>query len=151
MKQFKKILALALALMLALSLCACGNSGNKDGDNTETTANSEPTTKPTEKTPTQEPTEAAIPDGKVQYKVKVVDEEGNPIVGAMMQACTDKTCLAPVKTDDAGVAAFAPADEGEYHINFLTGVPTGYEADAEIFYFADGETELTIVLKAISG
>ena len=147
----KKFLALVLALMLVLSLCACGKDAN--GGNA-TTATTEPTTtiEPTEPTtvPTEAPTEPVIPDGMVQYKVKVTDEAGNPIVGVLMQVCTDETCLAPVKTDDAGVATFAPAAEGEYHANFLTGVPAGYEAEAEVFYFAAGETELTIVLKAVA-
>lgn len=149
MKQFNKILALVLALMLVLCLCACGQDTN--GGNT-TDAPTDPvaeTTAPTEK-PTEAPTEPIIPDGMVQYKVKVTDEAGNPVVGVMVQVCTDETCLAPVKTDDAGVATFAPAAEGEYHANFLPGVPAGYEADAEVFYFAEGETELTIVLKAVA-
>jgi len=151
MKLFNKVLALALALMLVLCLCACGKDTN--GGNT-TEAPTEPiveTTAPTEATEaTQAPTEATIPEGMVQYKVKVTDEAGNPIVGVMVQVCTDETCLAPVKTDDAGVATFAPAAQGEYHANFLPGVPEGYEAEAEVFYFAEGETELTIVLKAIA-
>lgn len=148
MKQFKKLLALSLALMLVLSLCACGEpSQNTDGGST--TATTAPTQAPTQPT-TQAPTDPTIPDGLVQYKVKVVDEGGNPVVGVMVQVCTDETCLMPVKTDDAGVAAFAPAAEGEYHANFLPGVPAGFEADAEVFYFAEGETELTIVLKAVA-
>ena len=145
MKLFKKSLALMLALMLVLCLCACTQSAesNEGGNNSQPTS-SVPTT------PTQGNTEPTIPEGKVQHKVTVVDTEGNPIVGVMIQVCTDETCLAPVKTDAAGVATFAPADEGEYHANFLPKVPDGYEADAEVFYFADGETELTIVLRAVA-
>ncbi len=142
MKQFKTLLALMLALLLVLSLCACGQD-TKTEDPTTVTTN------PTQST-TQAPTDPPVPDGMVQYKVKVVDEGGNPVVGVMMQVCTDETCLAPVKTDDTGVAAFAPAAEGEYHANFLTGVPEGYEAEAEVFYFEAGKTELTIVLKAVA-
>lgn len=146
MKLFKNFLALMLALMLVLGLCACGESGAG-------TNNENPGSAPTISTP-QNPTEGSsaptIPDGMVQYKVKVVDEANNPIVGVMVQLCTDETCLIPVKTDDAGVATFAPAAEGEYHANFLPKVPDGYEADAEVFYFASGETELTIVLKAVA-
>ena len=132
--------------MLVLCLCAC-NQTNEDatGESTGSVpASSSVTTKPSE-------SGNVIPDGKVQYKVTVVDEDGNPIVGVYVQVCTDETCLMPVKTDEAGVATFAPAPEGEYHANFLSGVPEGYEADAEEFYFAAGKTELTIVLKAISG
>ncbi len=149
MKKMKMFLALMLALMLVLSLCACGQS-NQNGDPTDPTDGSTDTTDGTEKDPTQESTEATIPEGLVQYKVKVVDQEGNPIVGVMVQLCTDESCLIPVKTDDTGVATFAPTEEGEYHANFLPGVPEGYEADAEVFYFAEGEAELTIQLKAVS-
>ncbi|MBQ4641004.1 MAG: hypothetical protein IJB47_00095 [Oscillospiraceae bacterium] len=149
MKKMKKFLALMLALMLVLSLCACGQSGQDENPTDPTDGNTD-TTDGTEKDPTQESTEATIPEGMAQYKVKVVDEEGNPVVGVMIQVCTEETCLIPVKTDDAGVATFPPAVEGEYHANFLPGIPEGYEADADVFYFADGETELTIQLKAVS-
>lgn len=146
MKLFKKFLILMLALMLVLSLCACNQSSqNTDGETTGSES-----TGSTEQDPTEGSTEAQIPDGMVQYKVKVVDEAGNPIVGVMVQVCTDETCLMPVKTDEAGVATFAPAAEGKYHANFLPKVPAGYEADAEVFYFAEGETELTIELRAVS-
>ncbi|MBQ8769223.1 MAG: hypothetical protein IJZ15_06240 [Oscillospiraceae bacterium] len=148
MKQFKKLFALMLALMLVVCLCACGQDTQTDKPTDPTTGTTQ-TTDPTKST-TQPTTEPAIPDGMVQYKVKVVDEAGNPVVGVMVQVCTDESCLMPVKTDDAGVATFAPAAEGEYHANFLPGVPAGYEADAEVFYFAEGETELTIVLKAVA-
>lgn len=146
MRSFKKILALVLALMLVLCLCAC-NTSTEDatGDSTGST----PASSSTPLNPDDGNTEDQIPDG-IQYKVKVVDEEGNPIVGVYVQLCTEETCLMPVKTDEAGVAVFTPAEEEEYHAKF-TKVPEGYEADAEDFYFADGETELTIVLKAISG
>lgn len=148
MKQLKKILALTLALMLVLSLCACGQpSQNTNGS---TTATTNPTSGNATTNPTEKATELTIPDGMAMYTVKVVDEEGNPVVGAMVQVCTDESCLVPAKTDDAGIATFGPAAEGAYHANFLPSVPEGYEADAEVFYFADGETELTIVLKAVS-
>ena len=146
MKQFRKYLALLLALLLALSLCACGGSGDNDPSDDTGNVNNIGNTEES----TTEGSGDELPDGMVQYKVKVTDEGGNPVVGVMIQLCTDETCLVPVKTDETGVAAFAPTAEAEYHANFLTGVPEGYTADAEVFYFADGETELTIVLKAVA-
>ena len=82
-----------------------------------------PSSVPTSSTPATQPSSSGnvIPDDQQQYK-----------------------------TDDAGVAMFTPANEAEYHAK-LTKVPEGYEAEAEDFYFADGETELTIVLKVIAG
>lgn len=152
MKKVNKLLALMLALILVLSLCACNQSGQGGNatDPTNATGSNVDTTDGSEEDPTQESTEATIPEGMVQYKVKVVDEEGNPVVGVMVQVCTDASCLMPVKTDDAGVATFAPAAEGMYHANFLPGIPEGYQADAEVFYFAEGETELTIELMTVS-
>ena len=146
MKLFKNLLALTLALMLVLCLCACNQSTeDATGESTGSTPASSSST-------VQKPDDGnvEIPDGMVQYKVKVVDEEGNPVVGVMVQVCTDETCLMPVKTDETGVATFAPAVEGEYHANFLPSVPEGYEADAEVFYFEEGETELTIELRTVS-
>lgn len=144
MKLFKKSLAFILALMLVLGMCACSQSDA--GANNENPS-SVPPTSSTPKNPTEGSSEPTIPDGMVQYKVKVEDDDGNPIAGLMVQLCTEETCLMPVKTDETGVATFAPAAEGEYHANFLPGVPAGYEADAEVFYFEDGKTEMTIVLK----
>lgn len=144
MKMFKKCLALMLALMLVLCMCACGQTGEGNGDNNDSQPGSS-----SPSTPTQGSSEPTVPDNKVQYKVTVVDEDGNPIVGVYVQLCTDETCLAPVKTDEAGVAVFTPAAEEEYHAKF-TKVPAGYAADAEEFDFAAGEKELTIVLKTVA-
>jgi len=143
----KKLFALLLALMLVLSLCACGPT-TQGGDSTDPSDPIGVTDGSGE--PSAATTEATLPDGMVQHKVTVVDEEGNPVAGVMVQVCTDETCLIPVKTDETGVATFAPAAEGEYHANFLPGTPDGYEADAEVFYFAEGESELTITLKKIA-
>ena len=145
MKLFKKCMVLVLALMMLLCICACSQTSDDVKDTT-------PSSVPTSSTPATQPSSSGtvIPDDQQQSKVAVVDEEGNPIVGVFVQLCTEETCLMPVKTDDAGVAMFTPANEAEYHAK-LTKVPEGYEAEAEDFYFADGETELTIVLKVIAG
>ena len=141
----KKLFALLLAVMMVLCLCAC----NQDTpDNTTEPTDNIGTTEGTQ--PTEEVTEPTLAEGMAQYKVTVTDEEGNPVVGVMVQVCTDTSCLAPVKTDDTGVAVFAPAAIDAYHANFLPAVPEGYEAEAEVFYFAEGETELTITLKKIA-
>ena len=147
MKNMKKLFALLIAVLMVLCLCACNQTGQ--GENTtESTGDNITTTDGSETT--EGKTDDVIPDGMVQYKVKVVDDAGSPVVGVMVQLCTDESCLIPVKTDDAGVATFAPAEEGAYHANFLPGIPEGYTADAEVFYFADGETELTIELMKAS-
>ena len=126
---------LALVLCLALSLCACGNAAG----NTETTAETTADTTAA----TQEATET-VDDGKVTYTVKVVDEGGNPVAGAMVQLCKE-TCL-PGLTNAEGVAQFDVVED-EYKVSFMV-MPEGYQADAEAFYFDDGSYEMTITLKA---
>lgn len=138
MNNLKKLLAALLALCMALSLCACGEA------NTEET---EAPAQETEAVETAEPSEEATEadDGTVSYTITVVDENGNPIAGALVQMCLD-SCF-PGMTDAAGVATFA-LPEAEYKVSFLS-LPEGYTyVDAEEFYFESGSTELTITLKA---
>ena len=117
--KIKNIMSLILALCLVLGLCACGGS--------------------------EEATEA-VDDGTVTYRVKVQDEAGSPIVGAMVQICLD-TCL-PGMTNEEGVAEYQVA-EADYKVSFLA-LPEGYTYTTEEteFYFDAGSTEMTITLKA---
>ena len=142
----KNVIALALALCVMLSLCACGGA----------TAPAE--TKPVEteapvvvtEAPAVQEQEVAVEEnenGMVQYTVTVLDEEGNPIVGAMVQLCKD-SCV-PAVTDANGVATFN-LPEDDYKASMLA-MPAGYEyaGEADTFYF-EGAYELTITLKAVA-
>ena len=132
----KRIVALLLALTLALCLCACG--GEKDA---------EPTVKATQ--PAGKETTAPVgpeDEGKVTYTVKVVDEGGNPVTGAIVQLC-DQNCY-PAPVDEGGVATWNIV-EAEYKASFVS-VPAGYEGAEEAYYFEDGSFELTITLKAVA-
>ena len=127
----QRFLIVTLALCLLFCLCACGAPVADPKESTpETTA---AVTEPTD-------------DDKVTYTVKVVDEGGNPVVGAAVQLCKD-SCL-PGMTDAKGVASFRTVED-TYKVSFMT-MPSGFEADAEEFYFADGTYELTITLKAVA-
>ena len=142
MKSFKKLFATILMAGMLLSLCACGNGNagdtgsedNKPSSEVESNVGSEKDT-----------TDNSKDDGKVTYTVKVVDESGNPIAGALVQMCSD-TCF-PSATDANGVATFK-LEDAEYKVSFLT-LPAGYtHAGAEENYYFDGDaTELTITLK----
>ena len=127
----KRFLSFVLASCMLFCLCACGA----------------PATDPVPSTPatTAAPTEPAD-DGKVTYTVKVVDEGGNPVVGAGVQLCKE-SCL-PGVTDAQGIASFRTAED-TYKVSFMA-MPAGFEANAEEFYFADGTYELTITLKAVA-
>jgi hypothetical protein len=134
--NMKAILAFVLSLCMMLSLCACGNASG----GTETTeATKEPTVETTEATEAD--------DGKATYTIKVVDEAGNPIAGAMVQMCKE-TCL-PGATNAEGVAEFNVVEDSEYKVSFLT-VPAGFEGAEEAYYFEAGSYELTITLKAVA-
>lgn len=131
MNRFVKMMLCVMALFLVFALCACGNTANKNNESTAAST-------------TQATTEVTIDEGKVTYTVKVVDESGNPIAGAMVQLCQE-SCM-PGKTDDKGVATY-DLEEADYAVKFMT-VPEGYTAEQDEYHFADGTYELTITLKA---
>lgn len=143
----KRFLALLLALMLVLGLCACGDTtaqGTPDADPTDP-----PASQQTEE-PTAQSTEAPTDNPNPIYTVKIVDEGGNPVVGAMVQMCQGETCMPGPLSDATGTVTFQVA-EADYKVSFLGSVPAGYDYTTEEteFYFEDGSYELTIVLKAI--
>lgn len=130
--SFKRCLAIVLTVCAVLCLCACND-----------------TQKPTEpQNETQKPTNAPVETGNPNptYTVKVVDEQGNPIAGAMVQLCLE-ACY-PHKTDASGIAQYVVA-EADYKVSFLK-MPDGYtySSDIQEFHFEDGSYELTITLKA---
>ena len=142
MKTMLRIWAVLMALCMMLCLCACGNDAQGDTDVTTTAPT---TTAPTE--PTTEPTTA--PAAEPDYKVTVVDEGGNPVVGAWVQLCVEDGTCTPASTDDNGVAGFN-LDEYNYKVSFMV-LPDGFEYidDQQTWYFEEGKTEMTIVLKAV--
>ena len=137
MNVMKNITVIALLLCLLLTLCACGGEAAVETKPVETEAPVAVTEAPA--------TEAAIPEGMAVYTVTVVDESGNPVVGAMVQLCKD-SCV-PGVTNESGVATFT-LPEDDYKASMLA-MPAGYEyaGEADTFYF-EGAYELTITLKA---
>lgn len=143
MKNVKILLALLLALTMVFSFCACGSdTGSGQEPETTTAATEESTQEQTEES-TEEPTD----DGKLAYKVIVVDEAGNPIAGAMVQICEGTACN-PGVTNAEGVAEIR-AVEGNYEAKMLS-MPEGYAyaTEEEVFPYASGALEVTIVLKS---
>lgn len=130
----KKILMLILALCMIFCLCACG-SGNSENTN-ETPAPS------STQEETQESTDAN--DGKVTYTVTVVDDSGNPVVGALVQLCLE-ACI-PSVTNAEGKATYT-VEEADYKVSFVS-MPAGYTSQVNEFHFAEGSYELTLTLKA---
>ena len=127
----KRFLIFTMAFCMLFCLCACGAPAVDPQESAPETTASVP-----------EPTD----DGKVTYTVKVVDEGGNPVVGAAVQLCKD-SCL-PGMTNAEGIATFRTVED-TYKVSFMT-MPAGFQADAEEFYFEDSAFELTITLKAVA-
>ena len=142
--NIKRFLALCLALCLAVSLIACGETQVENPTDEATKA---PTDNQTEAPATDAPTEDANP----VYTVRIVDEAGNPVAGAMVQICQGETCMPGPLTGEDGTVTFQVA-EADYKVSFLGSVPAGYDYTTEEteFYFEKGSYELTIVLKAVA-
>ena len=141
----KKLIAMLLVLVIGVSLIACGNTQAETPKNEETQA---PTANQTE---APEVTDAPTENSNPVYTVKIVDEAGNPVVGAMVQICQGETCMPGPLTGADGTVTFQVA-EANYKVSFLGSVPAGYAYTTEEteFYFEAGSYELTIVLKAVA-
>lgn len=132
----KKTIAILLTAMLVLCLCACKNDP----------APTDPDTQPTNTVPTQlnQPT-TPTSDGKVDYIVTVVDQNGDSVVGAVIQLCKDDLCQ-PTATDASGIASWHTVED-TYKVSFIQ-LPEGYSyADDTMDFYFDGDAkEMTIAL-----
>lgn len=129
----KRVFATILMLCMVFTLTACGGNGSgdteKDSQNTQSEMNDNKDTQ--------------VDDGKVVYKVTVVDEGGNPVANTMVQVCNASTCFAPAATDESGVATFELEESDEYKAKLLP------QTDDEYVYFESGSKELTLTVKAV--
>lgn len=144
--NIKRFLAFVLAMMLVLSLCACG------GAPVETPEESTPAAPEQTEAPTEQQTEAPTEEVNTNpvYTVKIVDEAGNPVVGAMVQICQGETCMPGPLSGSDGTVTFQVA-EADYKVSFLGGtLPAGYEYTTEETEFHFDGYEVTIVLKAVA-
>ena len=129
--RIKCFLAVLLVFGVLFAFCAC----------------EEPEQKPAETpVPTEPEITAPTEDGKIDYTVKVVDENGTPVANVTVQICDEGTCFAPLMTDAEGVAVFRLVESENYKATF-TIVPEGSVAEVTDVYFED-TTEATLVLKA---
>lgn len=136
----KKLIAALLLVSMVFCLCACGDS--QDNNEIEPPVVTDPVD-----------TDPVDTDPEVQgvtYTIKVVDEGGNPVAGAMVQLCSD-LCL-PKITDANGLAVYENQEELDNYKASVTSYPTGYEQLGEEtdFYFGEGVYEVTITVKAVA-
>lgn len=134
----KKLTAfVCLLLCLAALLCACGPAA-------PSTTNKAPEATKAPET-TKAPATTAAPSTDVTYTATVVDQDGKPMAGVVIQFCDDANiCKLPVTTNAEGkvTVTYAPAN---YHVS-VTVVPEGYTAEADGYYFEEGSTEITVKL-----
>ena len=71
------------------------------------------------------------------YTIRVVDQNGNPVKGAMVQMCESaEVCLTPILTDANGEAVYTQPEK-EYKAA-ITNLPDGYESTTTGYtYFED--------------
>ena len=81
------------------------------------------------------------------YRIFVVDQSANPVVGAMVQFCTADTCQIG-KTDENGMASFDDP-EGVYEVHILK-VPKGYVKNESLYTTPETYSDMTIVVEAES-
>lgn len=124
----KKIIAILLAFGLIFCLCACGASEEKPETNGSTQSSVDNSSKENSK-----------------FTVTIVDQNGDPVVGALVKICQDETCLMPMPTDENGVVKFN-FESTDGHKLALEGCPEGYETEYvgdNYLYLEDGETKYT--------
>ena len=90
--------------------------------------------------------EVALPDPS--HIVVVVDQDGNPVAGVLVQLCTDGNCFNPVATDENGVAKFYMPEL----IGAMTKIcsAAGYTYSEDYTNFPEGENTVTLVVTAIA-
>ena len=131
MNNLKKILSVLLVLALAvstvISITSCG--GDKDPCTTHVDANSDKKCDNCEADmPAEDPD-----DGKATYTVTVKDDEGNAVVGAVVEIYLGGIVgIGEAETDANGKATFR-LDEGNYSAAVVE-VPAGYvfEEDTKV-------------------
>ena len=81
----------------------------------------------------------------------VVDENGDAVVGASIQLCVGSICLTASETNEDGEIYGKFGTEGKIKVKIVS-LPDGYvmpstiDDDGYHFYFAEGETDIEIVI-----
>ena len=137
--KLTKIISLLIILCFAFCLCACGGDEESSVASSDASSDvsSEASVESSEEV-SEESSEAAA------FTVTIVDAEGNPVSGVMVQICKE-SCF-PAKSDENGIARFSIEITDGYKLS-VTACPEGYvyNGDAEV-YLESGATEYTITL-----
>lgn len=135
----KLIFCITALLISSILLTACNSAGGADQN---TTAQNDPTEPPTTQPPAEQPTTPSE-DGKIEYKVSVLDYLGNPmndiVVGLLKNG--EQQNMKVVKN---GVATFK-AEKGDYTLSI--SAPNGdYYYDPNTCVLSETAPETTVQL-----
>lgn len=136
--NIKKLVAVILMLTVAVCLVACGGGNADTNPKTTTTAAPVPTTT------TQAPT-TTVDTTVYNYKIRVVDQDGNPIAGAFVIFCLEQCNF--YQTNDEGWALIDAEITDGYQAHIMS-LPEGYEGytfSEEYTNFESGQTEMILV------
>jgi hypothetical protein len=139
MKISKRLLALLMGVSMLLCLAACG-----EAEDTSSAESATESSVAAVESSVAESSEESVPQQTAKFAVTVVDQNGDPVSGAMVQICKD-SCM-PAMTGEDGVASFNIEITDGYKLSVMT-CPEGYtyEGEAEI-YLEYGATEYTLTL-----
>lgn len=140
MNMTKRLLAVTVLLTMVLCLVACGG-----GEETKTPTGPTPTTTVPTTVPTTAPTTVPTqPDEEYTYRIRVVDEKGEPIEGAFVIFCLDQCSFYETNADGW---ALINAEVTDGYMAHIMSLPEGYENYTfieEYIYFAPGQTEMVL-------
>lgn len=134
MNTMKRMFALVLVLTLALCLAACG--GDQETNAPETTTQPAPSTTVTTPPAT---------DPSYNYKIRVVDQDGNPIEGAFVIFCLEQCNFYQTNAEGWALIDAEITDGYQAHIMSLPAGYDGYTFSEEYTNFESGQTEMTLV------
>ena len=109
-----------------VALCACGQTQEPSQTPDAPVADDQPAQQPSENEQPSE--EAPVQNTNPTYTVKIVDEGGNPVVGAMVQMCQGETCMPGPLSDATGTVIFQIPDSGRKHAHVFNEEQTAHTA-----------------------
>ncbi len=144
MNMTKRLLSVILLLTMAVCLVAC--------DRGEEIKDSTPTTAPTTTAPTTVPTTSATvpttaPAVEYTYRIRVVDNKGEPVEGATIDFCLEQSNYYQTNADGWALINVEVTNGYKAHI---TSLPEGYEGYTfveEYIFFAPGQTEMVLAVR----
>ena len=142
----KRILFVLLALTFVFGLCACSNTETNVSDDSSAAVSAPESSDASVESSKEESTQE-----ETAFVVTVVDEEGNPVEGTMVQVCENDICYAPAKSDADGKAVLNVAIKDGFTLK-VAAATDGYEYKGEAIVLTEGITEYTLELtKVVAG